>query len=322
MAVLFQAQGAIASSTGADVTPVWPTHQANDIGIAHVFYRSQSPTTATPSGWTLLEGPYDGSASTRHYWFWKRAAGASETDPLMDKSAATGDTYACIYTVRGALSAGNPFEDTQTSAHTTADPFAAGGVTSLTAGALIFAMVADADDAASDFSVTATDPAAFSQDSNTSTTGGDALMGQANANRASAGATGDLNINWQNAPDGGAILVVAIGETAAGVTGSIASSLQRALFTATGTHTSETSGAIASILQAATFSGTGAHPYIGSMASTMQAATFSGTGLYTPPPPNPPNSQFAPMYTADALYRPIEVIGARLAPVNVSEAQT
>jgi hypothetical protein len=223
MAVLYQAQGAIAASTGADVTPVIPTHAADDILIAHVFYRSQTPTTSTPAGWTLLEGPFDGGASTRHYWFWKRAAGASETDPLMDKSAATGDTYARVYTVRGAWTGGDPFEDVVATAHDTSDPFAATGVTSLTANALIFGIVGDADDGAADFIPTATDPATFTQDNDTSTTGGDALMGRFNATKVTAGATGNVIINWQNAPDGGAVLVMAIGDTSSAVNVSITS---------------------------------------------------------------------------------------------------
>jgi hypothetical protein len=102
--------------------------------------------------------------------------------------------------------------------------------------------------------------------------------------------------------------------------GSLASTLSKALFSGTGAQTSGPSGSIASILQAATFAAQGVQPFTGTLAATMQAATFSGSGVYTVAPPNPPNSRFAPLYTADALYRPLETIGARLAPINESEA--
>jgi hypothetical protein len=321
MAVTLQAWGAIAASTGVDVTPAWPSHQADDIGIAHVFYRSQTPTTATPSGWTLLSGPYDGGASTRHYWFWKRAAGSSETNPLMDKDSATGDTYARVYTVRGAVATGNPFEDIEPSSFATSD-LSVTGVTSLTAGALILALVGEADDAVSDWSVTATDPAVWADGDSqaTSTTGSDATMGGSYANRTTAGATGSLAFNWQNNPDGGAILVMAIGETSSAPNGTLASTLQAALFSGTGAHTTATTGSLASILQAATFAASGALPNTGTVAATMQAATFSGNATHVAAPIPTPNSRYAPLVTVDALYRPLETIGARFAPIDESDA--
>jgi hypothetical protein len=283
MAVLYQASGSIAASTGADVTPAWPTHVADDIGIAHVFYRSQSPTVATPSGWTLLSGPYDGGASTRHYWFWKRAAGASETNPLMDKSAATGDTYARIYTIRGAWTGGNPFEGIEPSSHDTSDPVSITGVTSLTANALIFGMVGEADDDANDFTVSATDPAAFSQDNELSTTGADGLMGRFNASRTAAGATGSISINWQTAPDGGATLVVAIGDSSAGASGILAATLQRALFSGTGMHAAGFVGSVASSLRSPTFSGSGATAPTGTMAARITPLTATIESVHVDP---------------------------------------
>lgn len=100
--------------------------------------------------------------------------------------------------------------------------------------------------------------------------------------------------------------------------GTIAGTLQKALFSGVGGQ-GDFIGSIASILQAATFSGSGSQLMAsGTIAATMRAATFSGNGTL---PVESPNSQFAPMYTADALYRPIEVIGARSAPVDVSEAR-
>jgi hypothetical protein len=64
------------------------------------------------------------------------------------------------------------------------------------------------------------------------------------------------------------------------VTGTLASTLQRALFTGTGTQAQ--SGSIASTLQRATASLTGTQAQSGTVASTMQRATFSATGVMHP----------------------------------------
>src|SRR5687767_6664793 len=114
MAVAWQASGTLLGSTGADITPVNPAHASLDVLLLHAVARSNAVTLATPSGWNAIAGPIDQGTTWRHYWFWKRAAGAAETNPLCDWSATTGDKYGVVHCFRGAIASGNPIEASAT----------------------------------------------------------------------------------------------------------------------------------------------------------------------------------------------------------------
>lgn len=98
------ASGAIQSSTGADITPVIPSHQVNDYLILVAASRSVSALT-TPAGWTSVmwtSGNPTSFGTGSWWWFYRVAMSAAETNPLCDYSNASGDKYAFVSVVRGA----------------------------------------------------------------------------------------------------------------------------------------------------------------------------------------------------------------------------
>jgi hypothetical protein len=215
VAVAWQASGTLLGSTGADITPVNPAHQADDILILHAWARSTAVTLTTPSGWTAIAGPIDQSTTMRNYWFWKRAASGAETNPLCDWSATTGDKYGVVHNVRGAIASGNPIEASATTAGT-ASPGVATGVTTLTAAALVCSIGMSTDNTLSAVAATATDPSALTQrDFEAIGTGADAAMWISTANRALAGATGNVSHAFTGAVLAWGILVAAIAEEVA-----------------------------------------------------------------------------------------------------------
>jgi type II secretory pathway pseudopilin PulG/regulation of enolase protein 1 (concanavalin A-like superfamily) len=148
--VEFVAAGTAVSGTGA-VSPVWPTHQANDIGIM-VIETGGEGTTLTPSGWTHITGsPVIDVASTagsKLNILWKRAASSSEA------SVSTGDSgnhqVSRIYTFRGVIETGDPWNVVATGAKTTASTTAtAVSVTTTVANTLVLLIVGRPDDSSS-----------------------------------------------------------------------------------------------------------------------------------------------------------------------------
>lgn len=70
-------------------------------------------TCLLPSGWTnFFGGATGGSIALANRWFWKRATGAAETNPLCDWGSLAVDQYAAVITFRGAVAAGDPFNAT------------------------------------------------------------------------------------------------------------------------------------------------------------------------------------------------------------------
>lgn len=114
-APVFQAAGAQASGTGA-ISVAWPSHVSGDVGLLVVEHSGSDTTTAAPSGWTELPGsPLVDVASTagsKLRVYWQRAtSGAMANASVAD---ATDHQVARIFTFRGCISAGNPFEQVGT----------------------------------------------------------------------------------------------------------------------------------------------------------------------------------------------------------------
>lgn len=99
---------AIASDlTGAaSVTPTLPSHQTNDVLIAHVQHENTSATdiACSTSGWT--EFTPSGGGVNGAKWFWKRAASGAETNPTF--TSATTDMFAIVHNFRGCITTGTP----------------------------------------------------------------------------------------------------------------------------------------------------------------------------------------------------------------------
>lgn len=212
----WQASGTLLGAlTTTDVTPVWPAHAADDIGICITANRVITNTCATPANWTLLFGPVDETA-WRSYVFWKRATSGAETNPLCDWTATSADKYAQVHTIRGAITTGSPFA---ASAWTdgAADPAVCTGVTTTELSQRVIALGLQADNLGQVSSVTATDPATWTERHDSIIgTGADAGGFLYEEVRATIGATGNVSVDFGAAPLHWGILVAAILDAVAG----------------------------------------------------------------------------------------------------------
>jgi hypothetical protein len=211
MPAVWQASGTLLGSTGADISPVWPTHAAGDAGIVLAASRVTTETCATPSGYSLLRGPIDTTA-WRTYVFFKYAVSASEANVLLDWSAAVGEKYGQVHTLRGQDNMpADPFADHILSADTT-DTIASTGVTSTLPSQLIIVVGIGSDNAsASMTSVAATDPSSFTQRHySTIATGADATGWFFDATRTNAGATGTVTQDFNSTMPAAGVFVAAV----------------------------------------------------------------------------------------------------------------
>ena len=211
-AVAYQGSSLVAAtSTGVDVTPSLPTHQADDIFLLQVLVRDVDDTL-TVTDWTQITTIDDGTAG-RHWWYWKRATSSSETAPLVDKNTTSGDTYATVTSYRGAETSGDPWEATSAATCTgTADPFNLNEVTTLTDGSLVVASWNDRDNASNSATYSPTSPSSLTSNMFLkSATGADGTNASGSAVKTDAGATGAVSVNpAPKAPDGACGLVLAL----------------------------------------------------------------------------------------------------------------
>ena len=152
MAITYKSQGAGAAvnTTNAALSPLCPaTVDAGDILIAHVAQFGVTATPATPSGWTLLDGPRNlGTAPDgRHWIFGKIAAGTEDgTAVAFGTGGAAQKRWARVYSFAGYVS--GTIADCVTgfafTAHAT-DPQMP-SVTTTKAGSRAVACVAQTDD--------------------------------------------------------------------------------------------------------------------------------------------------------------------------------
>lgn len=207
----WQASSAIAASTGADVTVTLPAHAANDVLLLQVVVRDVDDTITWPAGWAQL-ATVDRGTTSRYWWAWKRAASASETNPLVDKSTATGDTYAAVTTYRNAITTGDPWEAVGTPNTATTAAHVLNGVTTLSPRSLVVASLCGEDNtAASGTTFGATDPTSLTQVLYVeSVTGADGACTAGAAVRTAAGATGSVTATWTATVVGSGGIVLAL----------------------------------------------------------------------------------------------------------------
>jgi len=207
----FVALSTLASSTGADVTITIPTGwEPDDVFLVLGWVRDQNDAV-TLSGYTAATGsPFDRGAASRYWVFWKRAT-TSESNPVFDKSTATGDTFAMMIVYRAAVLTGTPFEVFGAAATGTADPAPCTGLTSLTDESLIVAALGGEDDNNALVTTTSTDPRNYVEHYAESATGTDGMIAFSEMRRAAAGATGTVNVNFDVAnPVGWGCMVLAL----------------------------------------------------------------------------------------------------------------
>lgn len=199
MAVAWVSTGTLLGSTGADITPVIPTHTTDDILLLQAASRVTTETCATPSGWTLIDSVI--GTNWRSYVFYIRAAVAGTTNPLCDWSAATGQKYGVVHVVRGALTSASPFAVAFISTDT-ADPSVVAPITTTVTNQYVALIGLVADNAATAVTVTnPTDPVTWTQRSYTTiATGNDAGQFFADGVKSVAGTTGNLTADFNGAP--------------------------------------------------------------------------------------------------------------------------
>ncbi len=195
----FNSFSAIAASTGADVTVTLPAHQAGDIILLLGWVRdvNDSVTITTATGWTQL-ATWDRGTSSRYWLFWKRATSGSETNPVFNKSGSNGDTYAAAITYRGANTSGDPWEVLGAASTGTADPSTISGITTLTDESLVVVPVGGEDNNNASIITTGTNPSAYTEHYVEDNTGSDGAITFSEAARTTAGATGNVSVNWNS----------------------------------------------------------------------------------------------------------------------------
>jgi len=149
----FQVAGTAVNGTTA-ITVVWPTHQANDIGLLIIETANQAVTLGTNAAdWTQVTnspqgtGTAGGTAATRLTVFWSRAT--SSAMGSVGVNVASGDHQSAqIITFRGVITSGNPWDSTPAGdvAATAATAVSIPGATTTVANTLVVAIVANATD--------------------------------------------------------------------------------------------------------------------------------------------------------------------------------
>jgi MSHA biogenesis protein MshQ len=195
----FQAISAIAAAQngGADPTVTLPAHAAGDVFLLATIVRSSSSTVATPAGWTSI-GSATRSTVATYQFFWKRAASASETNPVINRTNTVGDVYAAVTVYRGAVTTGDPWEVKGTITTGTTDPSVISGITTLTADSLVVVAVAGEDDNNNSITTTGTNPTAYTEHYLEANVGSDGTVTFSEAARTAAGATGNVSVNWNS----------------------------------------------------------------------------------------------------------------------------
>jgi hypothetical protein len=118
--------------SGTTVSPVLPTHAADDILVVQGWKNDASDLSV--SGWTaIVSADNDSNLSTG--WWWKRAASGSETDPTVSSSTSATSTerlYGCCYRIRNSATSGDPFEDATVNGSPTSSTTPAGATVTTT----------------------------------------------------------------------------------------------------------------------------------------------------------------------------------------------
>lgn len=154
VAPIVQAVGAAATGTSAtDVVAVWPTHDANDIGLMIVSGCGPNAYVA-PSGWaSVTNSPQvtsdTGPAGARLSVFWRRAVSNAESSATVVDVASDDAKLAVIVTVRGCTTTGDPWDATAGGVENVAtNAIVIPGLTTTGANRLVLAIVAQTNDVA------------------------------------------------------------------------------------------------------------------------------------------------------------------------------
>ena len=151
VAPIWQASGTAVAGTGA-VTAAWPTHQTDDVALLVIETANEAITLgANAADWTQVTnspqgtGTAGGTAATRLTVFWSRATSAAMGD--VGVNDAGNHVRANIYTFRGVITTGNPWDVTAGDVAATASTgVSIPGATTSVVDTLVVAIVANGTD--------------------------------------------------------------------------------------------------------------------------------------------------------------------------------
>lgn len=198
------------SSTGADFTVTLPAHEEDDILFMSVLVRDVDDSL-TVTGWTQID-TCDRSTIERYFFLWIRATSNAMTNPTVDKSTATGESYAHVSVLRGAISSGDPWAVKGSCTTGTADPSTFTAITPGDNGQLVVLLAMYADDNNTTCTTTGTSPSAYTEHYIEWTTGADAAACTSEFIQTTAATTGTVSSDWGTitAGDGWGGLLMAI----------------------------------------------------------------------------------------------------------------
>ena len=202
--------GAIAASTGADVTVTLPTVSNNDITLIGVVVRDVNDTITMPAGWSQI-ATVDRGTSARYWLFGRRWLTGDPTTVLIDKSTTTGDTYAIGISYSGCITTETAWEVVGTPSTTTSDPSVFTGITPLTDDSLIVCFCGGEDNNNASIITTGTDPAGYTEHYDEAIAGTDGCVTFSEGAQTTKAATGNVSVNWNVAiPVGAGGVVIAL----------------------------------------------------------------------------------------------------------------
>lgn len=195
-AVAYFNNGAIqgtTTTTDAQAAPPSST-QADDIAVVSCFVRNTG-AAVTVSGYTQL-GTTLTTSTGRHTWWRLRATGALGT-ATCDKDTSA-DSSAIMFVFRGAVPTGDPFVAVGTPEEDSpAATFTVTAISTTAANQMVILLSNYEDDDLASFAVTATDPAAYTEDYNEVTTStSDSALSIAYEVRATSGSSGTFTVDY------------------------------------------------------------------------------------------------------------------------------
>lgn len=198
--VAFQASGGIQADADphTDHSVTLPAHATGDLLILMAFVRDADETAAitVATGWTPVTGfPVDRGTSARYWCWYKFATSASETAPTIDWSGTTGDAYWVVVTYRGVGS----ITTIGTPTTGTSDPETHATISTTIANSMVVLAEMGEDNNNGACTTTGTDPAAYVEHYDETSTGADAMTCFSEATRTAAGATGTVSLDFDTA---------------------------------------------------------------------------------------------------------------------------
>lgn len=192
----WQAVGSAAAGTG-DITVALPAHMADDVLL--VFHETnQSTAPAAPTNWDVAAQYAQGSNVTTVTVYWRRATSSGTTNPTFIDPGNHQIGVAAV--IRGCITTGNPWDYTPSGeGQSGTTTFATTGQTTTVDDCLVFGVISDNTDTASD-----------------------QMSGEANANLSSFTKRGAFYTTQGN---GGGVIVYTGGLATAGSTGSFSGNI-------------------------------------------------------------------------------------------------